>query len=71
MGEESVETVAVAALLPPRAALFPGDALWDSKSGWRVCPGEATIRKRMNTLNPELTFYSSWFCPFAQRTWIA
>jgi len=29
------------------------------------------FRKRMSTLNPELTFYSSWFCPFAQRTWIA
>ena len=52
-----------------RAALFPVDKLWDKS--WRIFPGEATIRKRMNTLNPELTFYSSWFCPFAQRTWIA
>lgn len=24
-----------------------------------------------NTLQPVITFYSSWFCPYAQRTWIA
>ena len=58
--------------LPPpplRAAQKPGDALWDDKH-WHPGPGEATIRLRSNTLKPPLTLYSSWFCPFAQRTWI-
>ena len=52
-----------------RAALFPDDSLWDKS--WLPSPGETTIRKRMNTLQPTVTVYSSWFCPFAQRTWIA
>jgi len=52
------------------AAQSPSDALWDRKH-WHPGPGEATIRLRSNTLNPALTLYSSWFCPFAQRTWIA
>ena len=58
--------------LPPpplRAAQKPGDALWDDKH-WHPGPGEATIRLRSNTLKPQLTLYSNWFCPFAQRTWI-
>jgi hypothetical protein len=52
-----------------REALFPVDPLWDKS--WRPFPGESTIRKRINCLNPQLLFYTSWFCPFAQRTWIA
>jgi len=52
-----------------RAAQFPGDPLWDKS--WSPGPGEATIQKRSHTRNPSLTLYSSWFCPFAQRTWIA
>lgn len=55
---------------PLRAAQNPSDALWD-RNHWHPGPGEATIRMRSNTLNPALTLYSSWFCPFAQRTWIA
>jgi len=52
-----------------QAALAPGDALWDNE--WQPGPGEATIQLRSNTANPKFTLYSSWFCPFAQRTWIA
>jgi len=52
-----------------QAALAPGDALWDSE--WQPGPGEATIQRRANIANPKFTLYSSWFCPFAQRTWIA
>ena len=54
---------------PLVAAQYPGDALWDDQH-WQPGPGEATIRLRSNTPTPQLTLYSSWFCPFAQRTWI-
>lgn len=53
------------------AALFEGDPLWDASS-WKECAGEITLRRRMNsTSNPQFILYSSWFCPFAQRAWIA
>lgn len=31
--------------------------------------GEATIAARSETGDPALQLYSSWFCPYAQRTW--
>jgi glutathione S-transferase len=33
--------------------------------------GDATVTKRLRTDNPSCTFYSTWFCPYAQRAWIA
>jgi glutathione S-transferase len=62
----STESTALSAT----SALFPGDELWDPS--WNMGAGEETIRRRMNpTEEPLLQFYSSWFCPFAQQTWIA
>lgn len=56
-----------------QSALFEGDDLWDSS--WKETGGERTLKKRMNPSNNdtgvEFTLYSSWFCPFAQRAWIA
>lgn len=49
------------------AAQRPGDALWDSS--WVAGAGEATIASRVKP--GEVVLYSSWFCPFAQRAWIA
>jgi glutathione S-transferase len=51
------------------AALFQGDELWESS--WTEKAGEATLKKRMQVDDPTLILYSSWFCPFAQRAWIA
>lgn len=59
------------------SALFDGDYLWDPS--WKESDGEATLRRRMNPSMKEdddnnkvqFTLYSSWFCPFAQRAWIA
>lgn len=52
-----------------KAALFEGDALWDDS--WKESAGEATLKARMVTKDPDVLLYSSWFCPFAQRAWIA
>jgi glutathione S-transferase len=52
----------------PTAALFAGDALW--YADWQEASGELTLKQRMNTKDPELILFSSWFCPFAQRAWI-
>jgi len=56
-----------------KAAQFEGDALWSSQ--WKESFGEETIRQHsqdMDELNDEgIVLYTSWFCPFAQRTWIA
>jgi glutathione S-transferase len=54
---------------PLQAASFPGDALWDPS--WKPAAGENTIHRRMNAESPSVTLYCSWFCPFAQRAWIA
>eukprot|EP00525_Craspedostauros_australis_P006261 CAMPEP_0198120614 /NCGR_PEP_ID=MMETSP1442-20131203/29662_1 /TAXON_ID= /ORGANISM="Craspedostauros australis, Strain CCMP3328" /LENGTH=293 /DNA_ID=CAMNT_0043779285 /DNA_START=38 /DNA_END=919 /DNA_ORIENTATION=+ len=53
------------------AAYFEGDQLWDAN--WKEAHGEATLRKRsqLEDDNVDLILYSSWFCPFAQRAWIA
>ncbi len=56
---------------PLCSALFEGDFLWDAS--WNEGSGEATLRQRMNPAEHDIhfTLYSSWFCPFAQRAWIA
>lgn len=55
----------------PRSALFAGDPLWVPT--WVEGRGEATLKERMARPvdGAALTLYSSWFCPFAQRAWIA
>ena len=49
------------------AALFAEDPLW--KPEWVEARGEATIRAR--AAPKDIKFYCGWFCPFAQRAWIA
>lgn len=62
------------------AAQHPGDALWNP--AWQEAEGERTITQRSSaqasTSNgsqpgpePKVEFFCSWFCPFAQRAWIA
>eukprot|EP00873_Tetraselmis_striata_P010183 jgi/Tetstr1/430447/TSEL_020257.t1 len=50
-----------------QAAQQPGDKLWDPS--WEPASGEATILARKAPRDVQL--YCSWFCPFAQRAWIA
>ena len=59
-----------------KAALFEGDDLWDKS--WKETDGEKTLKKRMmnpgeegSATDPAFVLYGSWFCPFAQRAWIA
>lgn len=55
-----------------KAAQFPGDELW--QKDWKPSFGEATIQQRQSADHEEQTnfvLYTSWFCPFAQRAWIA
>jgi glutathione S-transferase len=54
-----------------RSALFQGDDLWDAS--WSEANGETTLKNRMNPPDDDIKFilFSSWFCPFAQRAWIA
>lgn len=58
------------------AAMDASHPLWVQE--WTEGKGEATIRKRSSTNtnttssnNNAVTLYCSWFCPFAQRAWIA
>jgi glutathione S-transferase len=55
------------------SALFQGDDLWDAS--WAEASGERTLKNRMHPPSDDedikFTLYSSWFCPFAQRAWIA
>ena len=49
------------------AAQHSGDALW--LSTWHESRGEATIRGRQ--VPKAIKLFCGWFCPFAQRAWIA
>lgn len=54
------------------SAETPGDALWDA--AWESGAGEATIQERSEELEGQpaaITLFCAWFCPFAQRAWIA
>lgn len=50
-----------------KAAQQPGDDLWHPS--WEPAAGEATIRAR--SAPQDVKLFCSWFCPFAQRAWIA
>eukprot|EP00567_Pseudictyota_dubia_P011694 CAMPEP_0197453266 /NCGR_PEP_ID=MMETSP1175-20131217/34443_1 /TAXON_ID=1003142 /ORGANISM="Triceratium dubium, Strain CCMP147" /LENGTH=301 /DNA_ID=CAMNT_0042986501 /DNA_START=112 /DNA_END=1017 /DNA_ORIENTATION=- len=50
-----------------KAAQFEGDALWPS--AWKESFGEEIIRQR--STSEKTVLFCSWFCPFAQRAWIA
>ncbi|CAK9008559.1 Glutathione S-transferase L3 (AtGSTL3) (GST class-lambda member 3) [Durusdinium trenchii] len=53
-----------------KAAQTSRDALWDPS--WVETHGERTIAKRVAAPKDlPLKLYTSWFCPFAQRAWIA
>jgi glutathionyl-hydroquinone reductase len=52
-----------------KAAQFSSDPLWIKE--WIEADGEDTIRTRSKHGNEKIKFYCSWFCPFAQRAWIA
>jgi hypothetical protein len=52
-----------------KSAQFSGDELWDP--AWEEGAGEATIRQRGENPNAAITLFCAWFCPFAQRAWIA
>lgn len=50
------------------AAMDSSHPLWPAE--WKESSGERTIRLR-SAAREDLTLYCSWFCPFAQRAWIA
>ena len=50
------------------AALCSDDVLW--VSSWIESDGERTIKQRSKKVK-HIKLYCSWFCPFAQRAWIA
>jgi glutathione S-transferase len=55
---------------PTTSALTADHPLWDAS--WTEGVGEATAKKRSApSAPPDFVLYSSWFCPFAQRAWIA
>lgn len=51
-----------------KAAQCAGDELWERS--WEEAAGEKTIQERSNS-HSTTVLYCSWFCPFAQRAWIA
>lgn len=52
------------------AAQQPGDALWDDS--WTPGRGEETVQLRSGSnAQKQVKLFTSWFCPFAQRAWIA
>lgn len=50
------------------AAQQPGDKLWHPS--WVAAAGEATIARRQQATT-SVRLFCSWFCPYAQRAWIA
>jgi len=53
-----------------KAAQNSHDELWNPS--WLETDGEKTIAKRIAAAkDSKLKLYTSWFCPFAQRAWIA
>ena len=60
--------------IPSGVALYKGHPLWDPS--WVEGQGESTLRTRScvgeeDEHSFDFILYSSWFCPFAQRAWIA
>uniref|UniRef100_A0A0G4HYN7 GST N-terminal domain-containing protein n=1 Tax=Chromera velia CCMP2878 TaxID=1169474 RepID=A0A0G4HYN7_9ALVE len=51
-----------------KAAQTSTDALWVSE--WKEAVGEQTIARRSKS-SSTVELFCSWFCPFAQRAWIA
>mmetsp|Transcript_13066 Transcript_13066/g.24693 ORF Transcript_13066/g.24693 Transcript_13066/m.24693 type:complete len:340 (+) Transcript_13066:37-1056(+) len=53
-----------------KAAQSSKDELWDAS--WVEAAGEKTIASRLAaSQDSKMKLFTSWFCPFAQRAWIA